>query len=64
MNKILLIIGICILLIIIGCSSSYKDCVDDCYRIHKDMQIKDCSSGFCINKASDELKELCFNECK
>ena len=64
------------LVLIVGCNSSYQDCYSDCVELSgwKDNpDLKDYGRGyengtcvdlFCIGKPSKEVKEDCFNQCK
>ncbi len=67
--KPILIIGMCILLLLIsGCSSSYRDCYEDCIPFCMEGKVYEPSKwDGPINKiyrAIPECKENCFNECK
>lgn len=54
------------LVFVVGCQSSFDDCMDTCLELEKGYGI-DCGFGICMKDYSDineTIKKGCFNECK
>lgn len=66
--RITIIIGICILILLAGCS--FTGCYDKCIEVKRGQNpeyiVKNCIlwDTTCRSMPSQELKEICFEECK
>ena len=66
MKKIILLLGIIVILIIVGCQNAYQSCFSDCMRI---CNQKRCDNNECIGInegiiAYKNCKPECYDECK
>jgi len=64
--KKIIIIGLIFALLIVGCTSSYKDCTNDCkWDIYCDLTMMDLIEGTadCGNMTEEEVDRKCFEHC-
>ena len=71
MNKKILFLLILSLLVVVGCSSSYRDCTGDCYKLNGERGIDyKTIPAYADNpigsywSPSDDLIKICNKECK
>ena len=73
MRKLTMWIGICMLILLVGCSSSYDDCHFDCkhYKYQCTIVVSEWFKMYCLNYEGenitdniDRINYLCYEECR